>query len=224
MNKGENIVVYPGIGPVQYKRNRKARHLAIRISPSGEVRVTVPGNLSMKRAETFLKSKEHWIIKKRAQIHSRIPPAVGEGDLLVVQGKAIPVIRKPGEESVERSVWRILLPLAKEYLPGRVDTLAREHGFAYEGIRIRGMKSRWGSCSAKNRINLNSWLMMLPDHLSDYVILHELVHTRHKNHGRGFWEALDQVTGGRARSLRKELREYRILSVHPVKKFHGEGD
>jgi predicted metal-dependent hydrolase len=75
------------------------------------------------------------------------------------------------------------------------------------------MKSRWGSCTAKNSINLNSWLMMLPEHLSDYIILHELVHTRHRNHSQDFWNTLDQHLQGRSRELRKELRRYRIMGL-----------
>ena len=73
------------------------------------------------------------------------------------------------------------------------------------------MKTRWGSCTARNSINLNSWLILLPDHLSDYVILHELAHTLHKDHGRRFWTELDRVTDYRAKPLQKELRDHRIM-------------
>ena len=77
------------------------------------------------------------------------------------------------------------------------------------------MKSRWGSCTVKNGINLNSWLLMLPDYLSDYVILHELAHTRYRDHGPRFWEYLDVLTEGRSKELRKELRAQQIMLIDP---------
>jgi predicted metal-dependent hydrolase len=63
--------------------------------------------------------------------------------------------------------------------------------------------------------------MLLPDHLSDYVILHELVHTREGNHGPDFWKALDMVTGGKSKILRKELRGRRIMSIYPENQLGG---
>ena len=103
----------------------------------------------------------------------------------------------------------------QSYLPGRVRELAATHGFQISGMKIRKMKTRWGSCTARNSINLNSWLMMLPDHLVDYVILHELVHTIHRNHSAKFWEALDVITEGSSKRLRKELRKNRIMLIDP---------
>ena len=67
------------------------------------------------------------------------------------------------------------------------------------------MKTRWGSCSAKNNINLNMLIMYLPKHLQDYIILHELVHTRIKNHSNHFWNVLDGIVGD-ARGMNKELK------------------
>jgi predicted metal-dependent hydrolase len=116
-------------------------------------------------------------------------------------------------DGTEEAIWRILQVEALAYLPGRVEALAQKHGFRISGVKIRRMKTRWGSCSAKNGINLNSWLVMLPDHLSDYVILHELVHTGYKDHSAGFWESLDMLTGGHSKRLRKELRRQQIMSV-----------
>jgi len=73
------------------------------------------------------------------------------------------------------------------------------------------MYTRWGSCTVKRSINLNSWLVMLPEHLSDYVILHELVHTRFPDHSIKFWKELDAVTGGQSKMLRRELRSKQIM-------------
>ena len=99
---------------------------------------------------------------------------------------------------------------AHAYLPGRLEELARHHGYSYRRLFLKNLKTRWGSCSSAGNINLNIRLMELPDHLIDYVILHELAHTRHKNHGPAFWTELEQTTGN-ARNLDKELNRYHIF-------------
>lgn len=215
MNKAENIVYYEEIGAVNYVKNRKARNLAIRISQKGEVRVTVPGRVPIRRAEEFLWSRKHWIVSKQEEINRASDSFKDpeEGDELSIRGKRISIKLVAGDRTAEEALWRILLQEAKTYLPDRVASLAAAHGLKYSGLKIRQMKTRWGSCNSNNGINLNSWLMMLPDHLSDYVILHELVHTLHRDHSIRFWEALDRVTVGSSRQLRKELRSYRIMAL-----------
>ena len=223
MNKQENIVRYKEIGEVNYVKNRGARNLSIRINRKGELRVTVPGYVSIRRAEEFLWSRKNWIVAKLAEINKdasrfKAPEA---GDEVILRGKKTLIWLLESEKSAEEALWRILLVEAKAYLPNRVASLADAHGLKYSGLKIRRMKTRWGSCTAKNSINLNSWLMMLPDHLSDYVILHELVHTLHRDHSHRFWEALDSVTEGSSRQLRKELRKHQIMvlpAMSPINK------
>jgi predicted metal-dependent hydrolase len=97
---------------------------------------------------------------------------------------------------------------AKRILPERLRKLAEQHGFTYSSLRLANTKSRWGSCSAGQRINLSIALMLLPDHLIDYVILHELCHTVEMNHSSAFWDIMNLVTENRALLLRKELKRY----------------
>ncbi len=213
MNKRENIVYYRDFGEVSYVKNRRAKNLSIRINQMGELRVTVPGYVSLRRAEEFLLTRRSWVVAKLTKIHRdagqfREPEA---GDVITIRNKKIPVWLREKDKSAEDALWRILLTEAQTYLPGRVSALADTHGLKYSGLKVRRMRTRWGSCTAKNSINLNSWLMMLPDHLSDYVILHELVHTLHRDHSNRFWEALDRVTKGSSRQLRKELKTHRIM-------------
>lgn len=217
MNKVENIINYSEIGDVRYVQNRRAKNLSIRINQQGEVRVTIPRYVSKRRAEAFLLSKMSWISAKLSEINRMSDSRLKfrAGDMLNVRGKSIPIVLNRGEEDVEEAIWRILRVEAQAYLPGRVAELAEKYGFKTTGLKIRRMKTRWGSCTRTNSINLNSWLMMLPDYLSDYVILHELVHTRHRDHSQKFWDALDQITLGSSKKLRKELRSRRIMSVNP---------
>lgn len=215
MNKGENIVNYREIGEVRYVKNRRAKHLSIRINQQGEVRVTVPGSLPLKRAEAFLMSKRPWIQTKLGEIGQagsqfRLPEA---GDVVNIRGKELQITIRGREQNAEEALWRLLHQEAGQYLPERLSQLAETHGLTYSGLKIRRMKSRWGSCTAQNSINLNTWLMMLPEHLSDYILLHELAHTLHRNHSPAFWEVLDQFTRGRSKELRRELKSYRIMSL-----------
>lgn len=100
---------------------------------------------------------------------------------------------------------------AKRLLPDRLMALAARHNFTCTGVRIMNSKTRWGSCSARKTINLSLSLMLLPWHLIDYVLLHELCHTVEMNHSDCFWKLLNGVTDNKALALRKELKEYHML-------------
>ena len=110
-------------------------------------------------------------------------------------------LHKVIEESLRRN--------AKIILPPRLQTLSRQHGLPYESVQINSSRGRWGSCSSRRKINLSYFLLLLPAHLMDYVLLHELCHTREMNHGDAFWALLDRLTGNRAQALRNELKRYK---------------
>ena len=134
-----------------------------------------------------------------------------EGESIRIRGREFPIRLQRGDSGSEDAIWRILRNEALAYLPGRVTLLSEIHGYKINGLKIRKMKTRWGSCTARKSINLNSWLMMVPEPLCDYVILHELAHTRFPNHGSQFWKELDRTTGGLSAMYRKELRKHKIL-------------
>ena len=104
---------------------------------------------------------------------------------------------------------------ARAYLPGRLAALAAQHGFDYGGVTLKNIASRWGSCSGRKHINLNIWLIAVPSHLIDYVLLHELCHLREMNHGPRFWAEVDACTGGRGKALEREMKKYgrRLLAA-----------
>ena len=103
----------------------------------------------------------------------------------------------------------LLRKKAKEYLPKRIEELAKTHKLKYNKLRIKNVKTIWGSCSSKNNINLNLNLMKLRPELIDYVILHELCHTIEKNHSKKFWNLLEKHLPT-AKVLRKELKRVRF--------------
>ena len=213
MQKSQNILHYEELGEVSFIRSQRARKLSIRINHQGEVRVSIPRFVSQKQAERFLLSKRQWVkrqleILKHKACKGRLPLV---GETFQIRGKDFSEDLLKGETNVEAAIWRLLQEEALSYLPTRVKELAEKHGYKINGIKIRKMRTRWGSCTARKSINLNSWLVMLPEYLSDYVIPHELVHTRIPDHSGRFWEELDWLTGGQSKKYRRELRNQQIM-------------
>ena len=100
---------------------------------------------------------------------------------------------------------------AKRLLPQRIARLAQQHGFTLTGVKINNSKTHWGSCTPRKSVNLSLYLMLLPWHLVDYVLLHELCHTIEMNHSERFWKLMDKVTDNQAIRLRTELKNYHML-------------
>ena len=187
MNKSHSTDIN-GIGTVLFERSKRARHVIIYVRPLTGVRVAVPGRLSFLKAEEFVHAKIYWIQKHLTRIKQY------EG----VNGDV-----SESSTSFDRAQ-------AKTKLINRLEVLAAMHAFTYNRVFIRNQRTRWGSCSHKNNISLNIILTRLPAELMDYVILHELVHTRHKNHSKDFWAELDRFVPNskkRAAQLRKHVIE-----------------
>ncbi len=113
------------------------------------------------------------------------------------------------QETLKAMLVDILRKEAHRYLPKRLTELSLKHGFQVKGLQIKRMKSRWGSCISGRKINLNLYLMLLPDHLIDHVIIHELCHSIIMNHGEEFHRLMKSINP-RYRDLDRELKEYRI--------------
>jgi len=174
-----------GAGPVLFERSKRAKHLNISVKPFTGVRVAVPYGISFERAEEIVHAKINWIKKQLEKIRK-------------LQQK---------HESFLRNSHDMDRAAAEKKLIKRLNELSKKYGFAYRKVFIRNQKTRWGSCSAENNIYLNMKLLMLPEELTDYVLLHELVHTRVKSHSRDFWEELSKYTGD-TRRMERQLKEY----------------
>lgn len=121
-------------------------------------------------------------------------------------------ISYPANASTENLALAVNLAIkrsAKEYLPERALFLANKHGFKYKKLFLKNNKTNWGSCSSLNNINLNIHLMRLPVELCDYVILHELAHLKHKNHGKEFHTYLNSLCDGREKEFSNRLKQFR---------------
>ena len=101
----------------------------------------------------------------------------------------------------------------RERLVPRLLCMAEKRGISVNGVRVSSAKGRWGSCSSKGNINLSLYLVLLPRHLQDYVMQHELTHRLEMNHSPRFWARLDEVCDGKAKALRKEMRGYNTSFV-----------
>ena len=174
------------VGEVLLERSYRARNITISVKPIRKIRVAVPVGAAFEKAHEFAKQKEHWIKKQILKFANL---------------SATPIVDTFAAEFFVRN---------EKYLVSRVEDLAEKYGFQYRKLKFRVMKTRWGSCTSKNNISLNMLITYLPKHLQDYIILHELVHTRIKNHSYHFWQLLDDVTG-EAKELHKELKEKYIL-------------
>jgi predicted metal-dependent hydrolase len=133
----------------------------------------------------------------------------------VVVSTNLPFDHPSVQMAARKAAERALKTEAEKLLPYRLEDLARIHGYRYKSLRIKKLTSRWGSCSSVGEITLSIYLIQLPWELIDYVILHELAHTKHLNHSRAFWDHLKQ-TAASALTARKQIKQYQ-LSIIPTR-------
>jgi len=182
------IIEIEGIGPVLFEKSRRARRIGLTVRASRGVRVAVPARVSFEEARRIALTKLVWIRRTLGRIE-RARDRCGEAVLAA--------------ERLDRRT-------ARAFLAKRLAALAEEHGFDHGRLSVRNQSTLWGSASPSGRIQLNAYLAVLPRELSDYVILHELVHTRVRGHGRAFWAELGRHCPD-ARRRQARLREYSMV-------------
>ena len=183
MKKVFKYINYPEIGEVLFEKSRKAKRVVISVKSATNIRVAVPRFVAIRKAESFVLSKLDWIKKKQSKYSQKVN-----------------VIELTKSASVEEK-----LKIIK-----RVEYLANKYGFNYGKVTLRTMKTRWGSCTIQNNISLNIGLIALPDELRDYIILHELVHTKIKNHSKEFWGELDSFVPNPKVANKKLRQNYKL--------------
>ncbi len=187
------VVEHDHLGSVTINRSARAKRVSISIKANGEVRLTFPvsgRNSSVDFAMEFLESRVEWILSARIRV------------LRANNGRdqATPITSKAEIEALRMR--------AKEYLPKRLAELAVQFGFKYGSVSIRVARTKWGSCSGRNEISLSLFLMTLPSHLIDFILIHELCHTVHHNHSAQFHALVNRCVGGAEKALQAELRKY----------------
>ena len=221
------------LGTVILRTNPRAARYSLRVK-DGVVIATMPAKGSEATLLLFIRENK---AKLKELLQKPVPPAPKLDDTTKLQTNtfALDIYRTDRESfymRLEEGILHIACPRAADFgnervqsllksfleralrheakrvLPARLQALAAQHGFTYSGLRIANTKSRWGSCSTLRHINLSLSLMLLPNHLLDYVILHELCHTVEMNHSARFWALMNRVTNNSALALRKELKGY----------------
>ena len=167
----EKMLMDPEIGEVVFRKSLRSRSISIRVHPVKGVSVSVPYIVPYAAARLFFEARRGWVLETMARQKERLkdvrPAAPGEIEALRRQAKA--------------------------ELPPRLAELAARYGFVYNKVTIKHNASNWGSCSAKGNINLNLNIVRLPKILQDYILLHELCHLRHQDHGHAFHLLLEHV-------------------------------
>ncbi len=222
------------LGKVSFTINERSGRIRLSVKPDGEIVVSMPPSAPYRDAIRFVESKADWILKQQAKIRKGLTLFAPEScfktrfhQLAITKGNTDKVYNRVGngiiqifipervnheqpkvQEFIKNTLVDVMRWEAKAYLPKRLKELADKHGFKFENVSIKNASTRWGSCSSVNNINLNLHLMRVPEHLIDYVLVHELVHTVVKNHGEKFWMLLEQCYPN-ARKADKEMNNYR---------------
>jgi predicted metal-dependent hydrolase len=186
-----SIVEHKTLGKIECVRSLRARSIRLVVRRDGTLRLTYPLFSSRSNAISFAESKIEWIEQTRQRIAERTAN--------------YPSITRVEMERLRRE--------ARTYIPATLERLALTYGFQYSSLRISSAHTRWGSCSGRNGISISLFIMLLPEHLREFILLHELCHTRHHNHSAAFHSLLDSLVGGKEHAYNRELKSYRIPRI-----------
>ena len=208
--------------PYTLKVSSRAKSARLKMTPHGGLVVVIPPGFDKKKIASLLLHHEEWIKKVTAKFdaHRQIPPLLSENGLpatIVFPDFAeswsvaythtgsgeVELVERPGKSLLVsgdvantalscRLLCSWLKHRAQVHLLPALEKLAAAHDFSYASSGIRLQHSRWGSCSSRRSITLNSKLLFLPDHLVRYIMVHELCHTVHMNHSREFWSLVHE--------------------------------
>lgn len=150
-------------------RSRR-RTLSLQVLPNGQVLVKAPLLMGKRQIDAFVKSKDPWLKRQFDRLAERI-------DLPSFSAEELAELKRQ----------------AKVFIPQRAACFAQKMGVRFGRVAIRRQRTRWGSCSGKGNLNFNCLLMLVPEDVRDYVIVHELCHLREMNHSPRFWTAVESV-------------------------------
>lgn len=214
------------------RTSARARRMQLKVSPLGKVEVVVPRRVAARDVHAFIERHREWLQTtvsrlgaERARFHNDVPGLPARIDLralsetwtvergvavrgrpaIVAEREGLLIARGADEALLLRGLRRWAHTYARDRLEPWLQSLSRERALPYASLSVRAQRSRWGSCSSHGNISLNRNLLFLPPPLAAYVMLHELCHTRHMNHGPRYWR-LVQSHDPDYRSRERELR------------------
>lgn len=193
--------------PTKIIRSRR-KTISIIIKNNGDLIVRLPMNCPLKNADDFIKQKALWIIKKRLEVtnnqvkpitllnNEKIPILGNDYEISITDTRSVKVIENkiliPRENSKEKLINYIKKSL-KNYISEKAEIFSSAYNFKFNNISISKAKTCWGSCSFNNNLHFTYKLALCPLEIIDYVIVHELVHTKIKNHSIAFWAKIEQI-------------------------------
>ena len=224
------IITDEEFGEIVVKKRSLAKTVSLKIAPDGRIQITMPPYAPLLAAKALVKTSRKQIRELASQYREKLSytenQQIGKSHHLLIQTTTKPsnvkivgtqilaeineagsVESATNQQLIRSKILAALRKEAKSYLPRRLSFLAKEHGFSFARSKITHSSSRWGSCSSSGTISLNIGMMNLPFELIDYVIIHELCHTRHMNHSTKFWDEVYKFDP-QYKMHRNELKKY----------------
>jgi len=219
---------------VDYTLIRSKRKTIALIVDDGMLVVRAPLKIPKYEIETFIKSKECWIIDKLEQSIKRIAMknafSLTYGDFILYSGQQCLIVGNTDNHinfknecfciSPDLASTQVILAclqiyhlMANEYIPNRVKVFSKHMGIEPSSVKISNAKTRWGSCSSLKNISFSCQLMMAEDDVIDYVIVHELAHLLEMNHSHRFWAIVEQILPDyKERQIRLKKLQHKLIS------------
>lgn len=213
-----------------YKR-RNNRSIRLTLAANGLVRVSIPAWAPYRSGYEFAKARMQWILEQKPAVGTlKHDQQIGRAHRLVFkpgntqtstakinQTEIIvrhPINHHPGSSAVQaaasRGAIKALRLQSEQLLPQRLKNLAEANGYQFRTVKVKQLSGRWGSCDVNQNIVLNLFLMQLPWELIDYVLVHELAHTKVLRHGKDFWDEVAQVLPN-YKVLRSQLKSHQPI-------------
>lgn len=232
-------ITVPELGLVNISKKSNAKNLKIRIHPEKGILVTIPMHSSYREGKKFVLKNIEWIKEKTDILQNKISEVNFNQDSIFitrtckiffevdarVELKAkitnntiiyyynplkIDFSEQHIQDFIKKIILKLLIKEAKVYLKSRYEELSKKHNLHASSLTIGTASTRWGTCDTRNRIRLSCRLLLLPDHLIDYIILHEMSHLIHKNHSKDFHQLLNKLSDGKSAELNHEIKQHSI--------------
>lgn len=223
------VVDIPDIGQVVLIKRRGVRSIRLTIAADNTIRVSLPSWVPYQAAIAFVSSRRDWLanhkreqnlllegdqIAKFHRLHIAVSPKVldvrtrvDKTTIVVTHSPSMTPGSAAVQAAIKRAGLRAIKQEAESLLPARLRELGQKYDLPFRSVDFKRLKARWGSCSHQKDITLNIFLMTLPWRLIDYVLVHELVHTKVLHHGPKFWAEFERCIPD-AKTRRKELKAY----------------
>ena len=200
----------------QLRVSSKARYARLRILPFGGLEVVIPTRFPRKLVAGLVAEHADWArqqLARQTQLRESISlpselrldfdgsttairysnaPQRFQGELFIDAADEVIKIKASDQRAVSAELRHWIRQRARRLLPPLLEDISKHTGLAYNRVSIRSQRTRWGSCSNRGNISLNDQLLFLPTDTVEYLMIHELCHTRHLNHSKAYWTLVQQ--------------------------------